>query len=150
MLFNCLPQLPCPCHVFGGRMAGTNFFSRIENSFTIGVLCLAQHFAAFIFLLSCNFSDFERTKIMCRFVHHQEKATYNENSELNQKCTPNVFSICCVSLRTRKKNFDIRFLRCYKNTNVDSSRARQNQHLFSDLQLGLLCRKVKVGDKKTH
>ena len=74
------------------------------------------------------------------------KTTFNENSELNQKCTPNRFSIRSVSLRTCKKNFDMSFLCGWKNTNVDSSRARQNQHFFSDLQLGLLCRKVKLGD----
>ena len=112
------------------------------------MLCVAKPFVAFIFLLSFNFSDFERTKIMCRCVQHQEKTTFNENSELNQKCTPNVFSICSVSPRTRKKNFDIRFLRCYKNTNVDSSRARENQHIFSDLRIGLLCRKVIVSHNR--
>ena len=83
---------------------------------------------------------------MCHCVHHQEKTTFNENSELIQKCTPNRFSIRSVSTRTCKKNFDMSFLCCWKNTNVDGSRASQNQHIFSDLQLGLLCRKVKVGD----
>ena len=126
--------------------AVTTFFFENREFVPESVCYFVNPFAAFMFLLSYNFSDFEGTKIMCHCVHHQEKTTFNENSELNQKSTPNRFSFRSASTRTCKKNFDMSFLRCWKNTNVESSRARQNQHLFSDLQFGLLCRKVKAGD----
>ena len=77
----------------------------------------------------------KRTKKMCNCVQHQQKTTFTENSVLNQKGAPNVFSIRSVSLRIRRKKFELSFRCCWKNTNVDGTLERQNQHLFSDLQL---------------
>ena len=49
----------------------------VENLFTKGVCCVAEPFAAFIFLLFYNFSDFERQQRMCHCVQHQEKTTFH-------------------------------------------------------------------------